>query len=416
MIDTDPAATPFFEVPIIELKKAFIVPILDFFIIPYGNATLGSTRAVAETQNSMIHSGRRRDLSTTMFFTVFFMVLGFGATCNATADGNPTGPSKERANSYDAGWRDGPTGWVANVAAMVAGATGKTEGFTLFLGDSLTRGPGLAAWAQNGEGKTAEDVMITEWMHASTDPIDFDSKDGFGLATPYICSARSYTVGDSLGAWDLMSEWMPTATSQAEARQLLADCATYPNGLNIRTIVMAFPDAQFAIPEYNLDANNVSDVSVFESLLDVLIANGVIPIIITYTYRTDDPFNLLVDGYNDALYALAEAKKLPLVDLNNEMLLRTPFEELPSGFSSWEATFLSDGVHYTNGGGGYTSIASPYIDGGDPVTHTTGEAMLYNGYGLKAWLSIQKMKQIKELVFDPLAGTTPMPPSNLTIQ
>lgn len=340
---------------------------------------------------------------------------GFIGSLHAATGGDPTGPSKERANAYDAAWRDGPNGWAANVAAIVAGASGKTDGFTLFLGDSLTRGSGLAAWAQAGEGKTAEDVMITEWMHASTDPIDFDSKDGFGLATPYICSNRSYTVGDGLGAWDLMGEWMPTATDQADARQLLADCGTYPNGLNIRTILKAFPDAQFAIPEYNLFAPDVSDVSIFESLLDELIADGVVPIIITYTYRSDEDFNLLVDGYNDALYALAQAKKLPLVDLNNEMILRRPFELGGPYHNTWDGTYLSDGVHYTNGGGGYSSTSSPYIDGGDPATHSTGAAMLYNGYGLKAWLSIQKMKQIKELVFDGSAPM-PMPPTNLMVE
>ena len=82
--------------------------------------------------------------------------------------------------------------------------TGQVPGLVMWIGDSLTRDPALGAWAQNGDGKTAEDQMITTWMHAGQSPQGIDSIDGFALATPYFCPARSFTVGDGLGSWHFM--------------------------------------------------------------------------------------------------------------------------------------------------------------------------------------------------------------------
>jgi hypothetical protein len=322
-----------------------------------------------------------------------------------------TGNTAARANSYDDAWQGGPTGWVANAKAILAGGSGQVPGMVLWIGDSLTRDPALGAWAQNGSGKTTEDQAITTWMHAGLSPQSIDSIDGFALATPYICSARSFTVGDGLGAWDFNgSSGMPAVTDPTTARQILLDCQTYSNGLTLTTILAAIPKAQFAIPEVNLLASNPADLTDFTIMLNTLISKHIVPIIITYTYRTDANFNLLVDRYNVALKALAQSMKLPLIDLQAEMLARIPFTTL----TSWDGRFLSDGVHYTHGGGGYTSTSSPYIDGGDPATHTTGAPLTYNGYGLKGWLGVQKMKEIKALVVDGTPSQLPSP-ANLRI-
>ena len=88
-----------------------------------------------------------------------------------------------------------------------------------------------------------------------------------------------------------------------------------------------------------------------------------------------------------------------MIDLNKEMLARLPFAQ-------WPGRFLSDGVHYTHGTTQFPSTSDPYANGGDPATHTTGLALTYNGYGLKGWLGVQKMKEIKQLVID---GVSPTP-------
>ena len=237
-------------------------------------------------------------------------------------------------------------------------------------------------------------------MHAGLSPQSIDSIDGFALATPYFCSARSYTVGDGLGAWHFMGTGMPADTNPATARQKLQDCTTYPNALNLTTMLAALPKAQFAIPEVNLDAANPGVFADLQRMVDLMISKGIVPIILTYTYRTDAAFNLLVDQYNTALVAYAQAKKLPLIDLNKEMLARLPFAQ-------WPGRFLSDGVHYTRGTTPYPATGDPYANGGDPATHTTGLALTYNGYGLKGWLGVQKMKEIKQLVVDGVSPTLP---------
>lgn len=346
-------------------------------------------------------ASRSRGAREAVLGVVTALMLSFASVAQAQ-----TGNTAARANSYDDAWQGGTTGWVANAKAILAGGSGAVPGLVLWIGDSLTRDPALGSWAQAGAGKTAEDQMITAWMHAGASPQSIDSIDGFALATPYICSARSYTVGDGLGAWDFMgSSGMPADSNPTTARQKLLDCTSYPNALTLSTILAAIAKAQFAIPEVNLLASNPEDLTDFRRMLDLLIANHIVPVIITYTYRTDANFNLLVDRYNVALTQLAQSMKLPLIDLNAEMLARLPF-------SQWPGRFLSDGVHYTSGGGGFTSTTSPYISGGDPTTHTTGAPLTYNGYGLKGWLGVQKMKEIKSLVID---GMYPNTPRNLRI-
>ena len=220
-------------------------------------------------------------------------------TVQITVTGTPTtGHNAARANAYDDAWQGGANGWVANAKAILAGGTGQMPGLVLWIGDSLTRDPALGAWAQSGAGKTAEDQAITNWMHAGLSPQSIDSIDGFALATPYFCSARSYTVGDGLGAWHFMGTGMPADTNPATAQQKLQDCTTYPNALNLTTMLAALQKAQFAIPEVNLEASNPGVFTDFERMVDLMIAKGIVPIIITYTYRTDAAFNLLVDQYN----------------------------------------------------------------------------------------------------------------------
>ena len=156
---------------------------------------------------------------------VFSAVLALAVPAATQTSG---GNNAARANAYDDTWQDGPNGWVENARAILAGGD-QTPGMVLWVGDSLTRHTAMGAWAQRGEGKTAEDQMITSWLHAGESPQSVSSIDGFALAAPYFCSARSYTVGDSLGAWHFMGTGMPVDTNPVTARQKLQDCATYPN-------------------------------------------------------------------------------------------------------------------------------------------------------------------------------------------
>ena len=381
-----------------------------------GSSTLtwSSTNATSVSINQsigVVATSGSRSVSPSATTTYTATATGTGGTTTATATVTvavPTTPhNKARANAYDDAWQDGPGGWVENARAILGKGTGQVPGLVLWIGDSLTRDPALGAWAQKGNGKTAEDQGITTWMHAGQSPQGVDSIDGFALATPYICSARSFTVGDGLGSWHFMGSSMPTDTNPTTAKQKLLNCSSYPNALNLRTMLAALQPAQFAIPEVNLDAANPGSFPDFEAMVDLMISKGIVPIIITYTYRTDAAFNNLVDQYNTALVNYARTKKLPLIDFQAEMLARLPF-------SQWPGRFLADGVHYTKGTTTYPSTADPYANGGDPATHTTGLALTYNGYGLKGWLGVQKMKEIKALVIDTMTPPPTPPTATLT--
>ncbi len=129
----------------------------------------------------------------------------------------------------------------------------------------------------------------------------------------------------------------------------------------------------------NLDSGNPDSFPDLERMVNLMISKGIVPIIMTYTYRTDAAFNEMVDEYNTALVQYAQSKKLPLIDFNKEMLLRLPF-------SQWPGRFLADGVHYTNGTTTYPSTSDPVCERWRSATHATGIALTYDGYGLKGWL------------------------------
>lgn len=71
-----------------------------------------------------------------------------------------------------------------------------------------------------------------------------------------------------------------------------------------------------------------------EALVERLVAWGVVPVLSTIPQRNDDPeADQRVPRYNDAVRALAQARRLPLIDLNRAL------EPLP------ERGLASDGVH-----------------------------------------------------------------------
>ncbi|MBI3858172.1 MAG: hypothetical protein HY293_21025, partial [Planctomycetes bacterium] len=74
--------------------------------------------------------------------------------------------------------------------------------------------------------------------------------------------------------------------------------------------------------------------------------------------------------------------------------------------TSWQNTLISgDGIHPTGG----AAAADPYTPGGDPSTHTTGTNCTNDGYLLRSWLTMQKLKEVKSYVIDNAAVPGPGP-------
>ncbi len=154
---------------------------------------------------------------------------------------------------------------------------------------------------------------------------------------------------------------------------------------------------------FNVPTSDPTDLAIVQQRVDEFIAAGIMPILSTIPPRKPgvgaDYNEVYAKPFNAALRLLAQANSLPLIDYYVEILLRRPED-------SWIFTLIGkvgppeDGVHPTGGVNGFFAKSDPYASGGDPVTHTTGEAALNSGYLLRTWLTLQKMKEIKLKVID----------------
>jgi vacuolar-type H+-ATPase subunit F/Vma7 len=148
-------------------------------------------------------------------------------------------------------------------------------------------------------------------------------------------------------------------------------------------------DAQFAVLMMN-----VHDINYVGQRIDQFIAAGIVPIISTIPPRDHPTYNTThAQPYNAEVRTLAQQKKIPLIDYWEEILLRRPG-------TSWINSIIGpDGVHPS--GNEYVDPASdPYAGSGDASTHTTGDAPLNSGYLLRTWLTVQKLKEIKQNAVD----------------
>ena len=285
----------------------------------------------------------------------------------------------------------------------MATATGKTDGFVLEIGDSITHSYAYAMWAVQGEGKTADDDLAIAWARAmswSNGNFDVTNKNGWYLADADTTTQRGMTSSGGLSTGELVSgccnggPTMPIGTSQASSAQIIAD-PTYTGNLQIDTIVSAFNDAQFAVVMLGTnDPGSATNVMDLTTIVDKLEAQHIVPILSTIPPRDDSFSNQFNIDFNAAVTKLAEERSLPLIDFYQEITLRRPG-------TSWIGTLISsDGVHPTASGAGFTATSDPYLPGGDPATHTTGDAPANVGYLLRSWLVVQKLLEVKHYVID----------------
>jgi len=269
-------------------------------------------------------------------------------------------PDAARANSYDDAWE---SAWIANIKTILDANQGKYDGKVLQVGDSMTWSMAYGDWARKKDAATAtaSDLDTMNWMHAGAyDPAD-----------PTVAKADGW----------MWSSNGTTAKDNANWGSPFIDNIFVDPDLN---------DAQFAVIMFN-----VNDIAYVKSRVYKFIDAGIVPVLSTIPPRTNLDYNRdYADPYNLELYALAQELSLPIIDFSKEILLRRPD-------GTWENTLIGDdGVHPSGPRNGYTPISDPYADGGDATTHTTGDAALNSGYLLRTWLTVQKMKEIKQKVVD----------------
>jgi len=290
----------------------------------------------------------------------------------------------ETANSYDDAWEDGPDGWVAYCRDLHKQWSG-TEGFVVHLGDSITYANPYGQWARYGSGKTAEDVEICDWMHASEWPGGGNnSPNGWYLAAFDMPGGRSYTAESGIRT----DQYLTGGADLPSTDEMFTAGFTNPDGKQYR-------DAEIAVVMLGTNdasANRAvgSMIADLEAIVDKVLANHTIVVLSTLPPKRNDLQD--IESYNAAIREMAQRKKLPLIDFYAEILRRRPG-------NTWDGTLISgDGVHPSASGGGYTSASDPYANGGAALSEV--------GYLLRGWLSVQKVKEIKQKAIDrpPLPG------------
>jgi hypothetical protein len=318
-----------------------------------------------------------------------------GITFAATAVGH----TMTRANSYDDAWQ---SAWVARGRSVLA-VPGKTDGFVLEVGDSITHSRAYSAWARGGQGRTTDDVQVMNWARAaswSSTQTDTTNKNGWYLTGADTTTKRGMTSAGGLTLAEFITgccnggPTMPAEPDGPTARQIVAN-ATYTGNLQIDTVIAAFSDAQFAVLMLGTnDPQNTVKLVDLETIVNKLEAAGIVPILSTIPPRNDGFSNQLNIDFNNGVRTLAGVRSLPLIDFYEEILLRQPG-------TAWVNTLISsDGVHPTGSGAGYGVSSDPYTPGGDPWTQTTGDAAANVGYLLRSWLTVQKLKEVKLHIVD----------------
>ncbi|HLF94974.1 MAG TPA: SGNH/GDSL hydrolase family protein [Planctomycetota bacterium] len=320
---------------------------------------------------------------------------------------------KTQANAHDDAWE---MGWYTHCRAIYTGGTGKTSGFVLQIGDSITHANPYRQWPRSGAGNmSGEDDTIVQWCMANatlpSTQNDTTSKDGFYLATADTVVTGAYRGMTSASGLDTTefttgagngTTAMPADPVQASAALKVADGATYDGDLHMTTVAAAFGDAQFAV--LMLGTNDVpqNDLAGFTtrltSIVNALEGKNIVVVLSTIPPRTVGN----VVPFNDAIRTLAQGRGLPLIDYYAEILARQPG-------TAWQGTLISgDGVHPTGAAAG----ANPYVSGGSSATHTTGTNAATDGYLLRSWLTIQKLKEVRDYIVlnNPPAPPPPPPP------
>lgn len=260
-----------------------------------------------------------------------------------------------------------------------------------------------------------------------TNNFDVTQKNGWYLAAADTTFQRGLTSSGGLTLQEFIlgccngGPAMPASSNPADARLIVSD-PTYTGNLQIDSVVAAFNDAEFAVVMLGTnDPGNSQNIANLSAIVDRLEAQHIVPILSTIPPRGDGLSNEVVVQFNAAVTNLAFTRRLPLIDYYQEIVLRRPG-------TSWMGTLISsDGVHPTGEGGGFGPDSDPYLPGGDPATHMTGEAAANVGYLLRSWLVVQKLKEAKQHVIDapneapsvtltsPAAGSTYSEPATVAL-
>lgn len=238
-------------------------------------------------------------------------------------------------------------------------------GVVLHVGDSITYANPYGAWARYGAGKTAEDQAALAWMHAGKD----NDTDGWWLCRVDLPGGRSHTACSGIRLNEMLAGGRSRMPSLAEMVE------KYQPQVVVLMLGTNDVSAGRKAEDFRRD---------FVQAVELLTGAGVVPIVSTIPPHIGKP--ALARSMNEAIRAVAQEKKLPLIDYEREILARRP--------DDWDGTLLNPGdVHPSAARAGATPASAP-----------TAENLRNSGYLLRGWLSVRKIAEVKRSVLD---GTAP---------
>jgi hypothetical protein len=255
--------------------------------------------------------------------------------------------------------------WDYAPAMREAAARAKSRpGVVLHVGDSMTYANPYGQWARAGAGKTAGEKAVLEWMHTGTD----NDLDGWWLCRfDHPDGGRSHTAAGGLRLDELLTGGKQGLPSLAELLDRYRPQAIL--------LMIGTNDASAG-----RDPKQFHDELV--NAVKLALDRGIVPVLSTIPPHHARPE--LARQLNAAVRDVARQQKLPLIDLEREILLRRP--------DDWNGTLLNkDDVHLSAVQGELTSAAAP-----------TDENLRQVGYLLRGWLSVRKLAEVKQHVFDGL--------------
>ncbi len=242
-----------------------------------------------------------------------------------------------------------------------------TEGKIMLLGDSVTYTNHSTRWARAGKdaaGASDSDKAILAWSHAD---------DG---------------RADTNGWWLAVVDKVPGEVSRSEtcAAQLQLDQAIQGghNGLpSVAQLIKTYnPQVAFILlggADVVAQRETEACLKDMNTILELFLANGTVPVLITLPPRKIDWRQQLTTALNARCLSLAAMRKLPVIDLYGEIVSRQGGEKYLGTLVTADGTTLT-----------YDKSAGP----------PTEENLKSCGYLLYNYLTVQKLKEVKEKVLD----------------